>query len=218
MRRMSPLATTLATLALLFASAAQAQVVNVKGAPYKGDPNAPLVLVEFADYQCGFCARSALQTMPKIQEQYVATGKIGYVFLDLPLEMHPQAFRAARAAHCAGDQGKYWEMHDQLFANSRDLSPQRLPELARGIGLDVAKFEACLASDEHTAGIRTDMAQAGRLSVYGTPNYMVGRYDPKTSKVTVLEKISGAQPFEQFQRVLDKLLSAPPAAEAAAGS
>jgi protein-disulfide isomerase len=93
-------------------------VVAIGDAPVKGNPNAKLTLIEFSDYQCPFCRRHAENTLPSLDKEYIATGKVRYVFHDFPLEaIHPQAFKAAEAAHCAGEQQKYWEMHGRLFAN-----------------------------------------------------------------------------------------------------
>jgi protein-disulfide isomerase len=97
-------------------------VLNLKGDPFKGEKNAKVTLVEFSDYQCPFCARHVRATLPPLESEYIATGKIKYVFRNFPIaSIHPLAFKAHEAANCSGEQDKYWEMHDRLFANSKAL-------------------------------------------------------------------------------------------------
>lgn len=181
------------------------QVIDVGQSPFKGDPAAKLTLIEISDYQCPFCGRYVHDTFPQVIEEYVKTGKVKSVFLDLPLEaIHKFAFKAAEAASCAGDQGKYWEMHDRLFENQKALEPWN-PH-AEAVGLDVAVFEQCMTSEKHAAEIRRDMAEANRLGVGGTPGFLLGRTDPKSSKVRILAFLSGARPFAAFKTEIDKLL------------
>ena len=136
----------------------------------------------------------------------MATGKVRHVFLDYPLEsMHPQAFEAAEVAFCAGEQGKYWEMHDRLFANQRSLEPSE-PHVA-AVGLDAAKFDACLASDRPARDVRIDMVEAQKLGVTGTPTFFIAYTDPKSSRVRTLARVVGAQPYAAFKAQLDRLLA-----------
>ena len=174
----------------------------------KGKPEAGLTLLEFTDYQCPFCARHVRETYPQINKEYVETGKIRYVLMDLPLEqIHKQAFKASEATYCAKDQGKYWEMHDRLFENQRALEPWSAH--AEAIGLDVAKFDACLNEGKHAPAIRADMQEATKAGITGTPGFVLARTDPKDpKKVTGLTFLSGAQPFTAFQAQIDQALSA----------
>ena len=111
--------------------AARDIVLDITGAPVKGPKDAKVVLVEFSDFQCPFCARFSRDTIPQVQTDYVDTGKIKYVFADFPLEtIHPYAFKAAEAAGCAGEQGEFWKMHDHLFANQKALKPEDLSQYA----------------------------------------------------------------------------------------
>src|SRR2546427_8375547 len=113
---------------------------SVADAPMLGRADAPVTLVEFSDYQCPFCQRFFATTLSAIKKQYVDTGKVRYVFRDFPLDqLHPQARKAAEAVHCAGEHGRYWEMHDLLFQNQKALAPLELTEHARTVGLDGAK-------------------------------------------------------------------------------
>jgi protein-disulfide isomerase len=178
--------------------------------PVKGDPHAPLTLIEFTDYECGFCARYFRETYPRILEEYVATGRIRYVALDLPLEsLHPLSFQAARASHCAADQGKFWEMHDRLFGNRQFLGAW--VSHAEAVGLDVAAFSACLDSDRHADAVRREMSEAGKAGATGTPSFVIGRTLPAEPSVVVgLVSLRGAQPYEAFRAALDQALAEVP--------
>jgi protein-disulfide isomerase len=191
------------------------RVVDLGDAPFKGDASAKLTIVEVSDYQCPFCGRYFRDTYPQLETEYIKTGKVKSVFINLPLEaIHKSAFGAAKAARCAGEQGKYWEMHDRLFATQKELEPWT-PH-AQAVGLDVPAFDACVASDKHDAAIRRDVAEAQKLGITGTPAFLIGRTDPKSSKLTILAAIRGARPFADFKTELDKLLAEPEkAAEAA---
>lgn len=121
--------------------------VPVAGHPSLGRPDAPLTLVEIASYQCAFCKRHFESVFPKIKTEYIDTGKLRYVFRDLPLRSEPDAPNAARAAHCAGEQSRYWDMHGELFKHPEDLSIEKLKGRAQAIGLDTGKFSQCLDSE-----------------------------------------------------------------------
>jgi protein-disulfide isomerase len=124
---------------------------------------------------------------------------VRYTVLDLPLEsIHPLAFQAAEATHCAQDQGKFWEMHDRLFANQRALEPWQ--GHAEALGLDVARFEACMSSGKHAEAIRRDMAEARKGGATGTPSFILARTDPQNpTKVTGITFLRGARSFSTFQ-------------------
>ncbi len=131
--------------------------------------------------------------------------------MDLPLEsIHKLAFKAAEAANCAGEQGKFWEMHDRLFANQRTLEPWKAH--AEAVGLDVSKFEGCLNAGKQAEEIRKDMAEAAKAGVTGTPLFFLAYTDPSSSKIKTVARLSGAQPFAVFKAEIDKLLAAEPKA------
>jgi protein-disulfide isomerase len=181
--------------------------MNLDGAPSMGQKTAKIILVEFSDYQCPFCQRHVQQTHPQLFTEYIATGKVKYVFRDFPLEsIHPQAFKAAEAARCGGDQGKYFEMHDQLFTNQKALAPADLESHARAVGLDGAKFKACLDSGRHAEKIRADIAEGRRVGVSGTPGFLVGFSESNGSAMKAVRFISGAQPYASFKEAIDALL------------
>ena len=181
-------------------------VVDLADDPVRGERTAKVTLVEVSDYQCRFCARYFKDTYPQLDAEYIKTGKVRSVFLNLPLEaIHKSALGAAKAAKCAGDEGKYWEMHDQLLANQKTLEPWNAH--AEAIGLDLKAFEQCLASGRHDAAIRRDMAEAQKLSITGTPGFLIGRTEPNSSKLKVLAVLRGARPFEDFKREIEKQLA-----------
>jgi protein-disulfide isomerase len=148
--------------------------------------------------------------VPKIEDEYIKTGKLRYVVRDLPLEsIHRNAFKAAEAAHCAGDQGKYWELHDRFFANQSKLSRQDLTSHAQAVGLDVAAFDRCVDSGKHTARVRKDVVEVQQAGGTGTPTFYLGLADPAGKTVKSARVIRGAQPFAAFKEAIDALLESP---------
>jgi protein-disulfide isomerase len=173
--------------------APRTQVAVPANAPAMGPADAPITIVAFTDYQCPYCHR-AQTTMDQILSKY--EGKIRFVHRDFPLEGHPQAFPAARAAWCAGEQGKFWEYYKSLMSVSGDMAEADLQGRAEGLKLDSAAFKTCAASDRHDAAIREGADAGAQLGVTGTPGYFInGRM------------LTGAQPIEQFQQVIDAELS-----------
>jgi len=162
--------------------------------PSRGPATAVITLVEFADYQCPFCGR-VTPTLKRLRETYGERLRI--VWKDFPLyDIHPQAQKAAEAAWCAGDQGKYWEMHDQLFANQSTLAAEGLKQHATAVGLDAAAFAACLESGRHAERVKAGWSQGQALGVDSTPTSFVnGRH------------LTGAHPYETFAEVIDDELS-----------
>ena len=162
--------------------------------PAMGSAKAPVTLIEFSDFQCPFCLRVS-PTLKKIRQTY--GDKVRIVWKDFPLtQIHPQAFKAGEAGHCAADQGKFWEYHDQLFGNQQALMPDDLKKHAASTGMDVERFTACLDTSKHAERVREGVAQGTRLGVNSTPTIFVnGR------------RVSGAQPYEVFAAVIDEELA-----------
>lgn len=145
--------------------------------------------------------------MPQIEKDYIQTGKIMYVFKDLPLEaIHPQAFKAAEAGHCAGDQGKFWQMHDTLFANMKALRPEDLMKYAKTEGLNMPIFQQCLDSGKYAEDIRSDMAEARNAGITGTPAFLLGFVEPD-GKVKAVKKVVGAQPYAAFKDAIEGIIT-----------
>lgn len=183
-------------------------VLGIEGAPFKGDKGAKLTLIDFSDYQCPFCARHVRETLPQIESEYIETGKLKYAVLDFPMEaIHPDAFKAAEAARCAGEQGKFWKMHARLFANQQGLTPDKLLQHAQAIGLDVPKFQQCIDSGKCGAKIRKDLTEGQKAGVTGTPGFFLGMTNSNDSKVKILRVFKGAQPYARFKEAIDSLLS-----------
>ncbi|MFL5427439.1 MAG: DsbA family protein, partial [Myxococcales bacterium] len=163
-------------------------------APVKGDPDAKVTIVEFSDFQCPYCGR-VMETVHQIERTYGKDVRIA--FKHNPLPMHPDAPYAARAAIAAGNQGKFWEMHDKLFeanvsGDRAGLKPAAIEKMAKDLGLDMVKFNADVKSSEATDIITSDQAQARQLAAYGTPSFFINGV-----------KIAGAVPFATFKAVID---------------
>jgi protein-disulfide isomerase len=179
--------------------------VPIGDAPIKGDPDAPITIVEYSDYQCPFCARHGEQTLPQLFKNYIETGQVRYVFKDFPLtSIHPQAIKAAEAARCAREVGgddAYWKMHDRLFDGQGQWSgnPEYLTVFkgyASELGLDGVLFDECLDSGRHAAGVEADLREGAGFGVSGTPAFFVNG-----------QPLSGAQPYEVFVQVIEALLA-----------
>ena len=159
-----------------------------------GDPNAPITIVEFSDFQCPYCLSYATETYPQIIQEFVDSGMVRYVFKDFPLEqLHPQAVQAAEAARCAGEQDAYWEMHDYLFANQSRWSGQENPvaafvELAGELNLDKDALTTCVESGRYQQLVQANAMEGQILGVTGTPTFFVEGYP-----------IVGARPYELFE-------------------
>lgn len=181
-------------------------VLSVGDTPFKGDKDAKLTLIEFSDYQCPFCAQHFRETLPQIEKDYINTGKVKYVFRDFPIvSLHREAFKAAEAARCAHDQGKYWEMHDQLFAKER-VGLKDLLLHAQALELDVTNFQRCLDSGKYASKIHKSLAEGTKAGVTGTPTFFLG-FTETNEQVKALRVIRGAQPFATFKETIDSLLS-----------
>ncbi|MBT39056.1 MAG: thioredoxin domain-containing protein [bacterium] len=167
--------------------------VDIGGSPTRGPDSAPVKIVEWSDFQCPFCSRVG-PTLDQIEETY--GDQVQLVFKHMPLAFHKQALPAHAAAEAAGMQGKFWEMHDMIFANQRELTEANYLAYATELGLDTEKFKEDLGSDTVGKRIAADKAQAGKLGVTGTPAFYVnGRF------------LSGAQPFASFKAMIDKELA-----------
>lgn len=172
----------------------------------KGSPE--LVLVEVSDFQCPYCGQGARNVLPLISQKFVDTGKVELVHLNLPLPMHPHAFKAAEAAACAGDQKAFWPMNHLLFNHQDALAPAQLPQYAEELGLDVAAFQKCLSSGQHGAGIRKEIRIAESLGITGTPAYLLGGRLPDSDKIQLLEILKGLPPYEELDKTITTLLRA----------
>ena len=164
----------------------------------KGEKDAPITIVEFSEYQCPYCKRYVDTTYGLLFEEY--GDKIRYIFHDYPLSFHPHAQILSEAARCAGDQGKYWEMHDVLFGDDREFIDKTnidedLSGFAKEIGIDSAQFNLCLEEGTFTKAVKDDFNLGSSLGVSGTPTFFVNG-----------QMLVGAQPFEAFKALIDQQL------------
>lgn len=177
----------------------------------KGADSAQVTIVEISDFQCPYCREFAATTYRQVDSAYVRTGKARILYINLPLSSHLQAYPAAEAAMCAGAQGRFWQMHDRLFATQREWSnqpnaAQRFERLAGELDLDMAAWRDCTANDRTAAIIVADAMQAAEARINGTPTFILnGRGGQRA--------LSGAVPFDQFAREMDALLAGAPAAQ-----
>jgi protein-disulfide isomerase len=185
------------------------QTVTIGSSPVKGEADAPVTIIEYSDYDCPFCARNATTVMPILQEEYIDTGKLKFVMREYPLtSLHPNAMVAAMAALCAGDQGKYWDMHDVLFENQKKLGVDNLKTFAADLGLDTSAFNKCLDTKAKEGQVKADLASGARFGMRGTPGFYIGRTDPDNpDKVKLSVHIKGAQGIDQFRASIDELLA-----------
>lgn len=182
------------------------QPLSLEDAPILGSHTAKVAIVEYADFQCSFCGLFARETLPLLVRDYVAPGKVMLAFRHLPLgRAHPTAMLAAEAAQCAGSQGKFWSMHDRLFAAQRPLEQRDLQEAAAGLSLDTARFNQCV-DGTIAVRIQRDVEGARALGVFTTPTFFIGTVMPD-GRVRVLTTIVGARPLGDFRGPLDKLIS-----------
>lgn len=162
----------------------------------RGDPSAPVTIVEFSDYECPFCARFYSETLGQIESKYIDTGKVKLIYKDFPLSFHPQAQKAAETAECAGEQGKYYEMHDLLFEQGVQGGVAGFKQYARQLGLNTARFDACLDSGQMAAEIQADMVVGQKVGIQGTPGFIING-----------QLVSGAQPFAVFDAAIQAALN-----------
>lgn len=159
----------------------------------RGSDNASVTLIEYSDFQCPFCAR-VQSTYDKILEEYPDQVKL--IYRHFPLSFHQNAKKAAEAAECAGDQNKFWEMHDTLFANQNNLDVDSLKDFAKELNLNTSTFNGCLDSGQYEQRIQSDLAEGTKDGVSGTPATFVNG-----------ELISGAQPYDVFKTAIDQALA-----------
>lgn len=177
-----------------------------------GSPTAPVEVVEFADFECPACGQYATITEPDVRARLVNTGRVRFRFMDFPLPMHKNTWDASLAAACANDQGKFWEMHDAIFAaqdrwNTEATGRPRkvMEELARGVGVDMTRYNACMEADTHRAKVQSHLAEAERRQIRSTPTFVFNGL-----------VVQGALPYDEFKRRVDEAAAAAPRAPAAA--
>jgi protein-disulfide isomerase len=171
-----------------------------------GKDDAPLMLVEYTDYQCPFCQQFHNTSYAQIKTNYIDTGKIKFVSRDFPLGFHENAMRGAVAARCAGEQGKYWELRHAMIVNASQLQPDKIEGYAANNSMDVNKFKACVAADKFKASIDKDIAEGTAAGINGTPSFVLGRV--KDGKLQGVRMV-GAMPYAQFDAKIKEMLAQP---------
>lgn len=180
-----------------------------------GDPNAPIQMVEYSDFQCPFCDRHYTDTEPLLEQYYIDTGKVLFTYKSAGNFVSRNSGRtesqdAAAAAYCAADQGKFWDMHDALFVNNRDVENQgsftsrRLTAIAESVGLDMAEYQDCFDSGKYEERVQDDLAEATAAGLNGTPFFVITY---TVNGETKTQTIDGAQPFSEFQVTLEAILN-----------
>ncbi|HSF59328.1 MAG TPA: DsbA family protein [Candidatus Binatia bacterium] len=164
--------------------------------PILGSASAPVTVIEFSDFQCSFCKRFWADTLPKLREAYIDPGKARFIYRHFAI-LGKHSEQAAQATECAGEQGKFWEYHDQLFKNQGGLAftETKLKQYARDINLNAGAFGACLGSGKHRDKVERETAAAAYLGGRGTPFFIVNQ-----------RHLVGAQPYDVFQKVIDEEL------------
>jgi len=180
--------------------------LSIAGSYSIGNPDAPLTMVEFTDLQCPFCRHFYLTTFERLKTAYIDTNRLRYVSRDFPLEaIHPMALSAARAARCAGAQGRFWEMRHAILTNTAALKKESFLAEADTLQLDPLRFRTCVDdANAFSKEIAHDMADAERVGVTGTPSFVIGRMSGTTLDGILM---MGAQPYEAFDVQLKALLS-----------
>ena len=179
--------------------------LSIRDSASKGDPAASVVLVEFSDFECPFCARYFRDAYQRIHDSYVRTGKVRYVFRHLPLEdIHPKAFEAAEVAECSRRQGLFWQVHDQFFHVQRNLKAANLRAVATSAGVRPDHLDQCLQGSGREQVLK-DLTAARELGAGSTPMFLVGR-EAQNEIVRISHSIIGARSFGVFETVLEEVI------------
>jgi len=184
--------------------AASSPMIDLKGAPETGSKDAKIAMVEFTDFWCGFCARFAKTTLPELMKEYVQTGKVRYYVKDFAAQRGP---KVSEAAHCAEEQGKYWQLHNKLFENYGKYSDSEVAAYVQQAGADPTIFQKCVESDRYAKLVRDSMDQGSAAGVDGTPTFMLGLIDPADpTKLKTVRTVVGAQSLDQFRAAIDAVI------------
>ena len=176
----------------------------LNGEPALGDPNSPLTIVEFSDFECSFCRRFHEQVMPQLKRDYIDTGLVRFVHKDLPLPFHPHALPAAAAARCAGEQNRYWELYSILFKRQNCLGCKGVLAIAAEEELNTSQLQACMERKATLAVINANRSEASLHNISATPTFVIG---PTNINETLDGRvIEGALPWNTFQTIIDTAL------------
>jgi protein-disulfide isomerase len=180
----------------------QRATLDLHGYQMLGSESAPLTMVEFTDYQCPFCQRFFLTTFPELKKNYIDTGKVRFYSRDMPLDMHANAMRAAEAARCAADQGKFWQLRDVMGHNPDKLDLDHLVGFATDLKFDVPAFRTCVTGGKYKDAVQSDVMEAMKIGANGTPTFVIGKSTPQGVDG---ELVIGALPYGMFDDKLKAL-------------
>ena len=193
--------------ALLWSSSVLAGPSSETDVRIRGQANAPVTLIEYSDFTCGYCVKFFKQTWPRIQARYVDTGKVRFIYRDFPRGDQGSGVDAAMAARCSGAQGQYWAMHDRLFAEGGQLGKPVYLRHAAALSLDQPAFERCVNEGRYTKAIFEDRQEANQWGFHGTPGFILVRTASEPTDKEPAVAIPGAFPFEMFAEEIDRLLA-----------
>ena len=186
------------------ANAGESDLGLRSGGPMRGHTSAPVTLIEYSDFTCGYCSKFFRETWPRLQSKYVETGKVRFLYRDYPRSDRGAGLDAALAARCAGEQHQYWAMHDFLFASGGRVSAADVQRQAKALRLNVGDFTACLKDDRRTEAVFEDRAEGSALGFRGTPGFILVLTEHPERQAAIM--IPGAFPFEVFEEHIERLL------------
>ncbi len=169
-----------------------------------GRADAPVTMVEFTDYQCPYCREFQAETFDKLRKNYIDTGKLRFIVRDLPLQFHASARPASEAAHCAAEQGKFWEMHHALLTGSEPLANGGIDRRATAVGLDLGRLHTCMSAARYENAIAHNAATADGIGIHGTPAFVLGDISNHVLEGALVE---GALPYEEFDGFMKAVLN-----------
>jgi len=183
--------------------------ISLDDDPVKGNPDAPITIVEFSDFQCPFCAKFHSTTFPQLEANYIDSGKVKFVYRDFPIQsIHPNAVPAAFAAECADEQGMFWEYHDLVFENQKKwqglsgpIMVDTFEQYAMELGLNTSDFNTCFESGKYADEVTKDLQDGASYGITGTPGFFVGNDE------LGYVKIIGAQPYPVFERLIESQIA-----------
>ncbi|MCH2579546.1 MAG: DsbA family protein [Pseudomonadales bacterium] len=197
--------TTLLFLSGLPASSQDSTFLLRKDDRIRGDQRAPVTLLEYSDYTCGYCEKFFEETWPLLYSDYIQTGKVRLIYRDFPRAISGPSVDTAMAARCAGEQGQYWSMHDRLFASHRKFSHDQLQKQAEDLRLNIQQFNECFQEERYMEAIYQDRMEGGSIGVRGTPHFILFlTHNPEAGPFLV---IPGAFPYTTFEEQIENLLS-----------
>jgi protein-disulfide isomerase len=180
----------------------KAKLADLSGVPMLGSKSAPITIVEYTDYQCPYCQHFHVTAFAEIKKAYIDTGKVRFFSKDMPLDFHPNAMRAAMAARCAGEQGKFWQLRDTMGDNPNSLDMEHIVGFAGTLKMDTVALRACIDSGKYKERVQGDVLEGMRVGANGTPTFIVGK---SVGNGVDGELVVGAMPFQMFDLKLKEL-------------